>query len=133
MTGLAQGFVGARLTEARKARAISAVDLADLVGVSVQSISKYENEHQSPKLDVFHKLASQLNFPTDYFLRPITTIDERPIFWRARLTAPPASRDRAEVRLEWMKEIVDYLATFFDLPPLRIPKFEFHEDSFADF
>jgi ribosome-binding protein aMBF1 (putative translation factor) len=28
----AQGFVGARLTEARKARGISATDLADMVG-----------------------------------------------------------------------------------------------------
>ncbi|HLL31716.1 MAG TPA: helix-turn-helix transcriptional regulator [Allosphingosinicella sp.] len=38
-----QGFVGARLTEARRARGLSATDLAGLIGVSVQSISRYEN------------------------------------------------------------------------------------------
>ena len=132
MTGLAQGFVGERLIEARKARAMSAVDLADIVGVSVQSISKYENGHQSPKIDVLHKLASHLNFSVEYFLRPLASNDDCPIFWRARLTAPPAARDRAEVRLEWMKDIVEYLADYFDLPPLKLPQFDFREDNFAD-
>lgn len=135
MSVIAQGFVGARLTEARKARGLSATDLADMVGVSVQSISKYENDRQSPKLDVVHNLAALLKFPRDYFLRPVGQRDERPIFWRARLSAPPVARDRAEIRLEWMKEIVDYLAAFFDLPKLNIPLIDFSEDSFgnADF
>lgn len=131
MSVIAQGFVGARLTEARKARGVSATDLADLVGVSVQSISKYENDRQSPKLDVVHSLADILRFPHDYFLRPVPLKDDRPIFWRARLSAPPLARDRAEVRLEWMKEIVDYLACYFDLPKLNIPIIDFSEDSFG--
>ncbi|MDO8289105.1 MAG: XRE family transcriptional regulator [Parvibaculum sp.] len=129
MSVIAQGFVGARLTEARKARGISATDLADLVGVSVQSISKYENDKQSPKLDVVHNFAAVLNFPRDYFLRPVQAPDERPIFWRARLSAPPIARDRAEVRLEWMKEIVDYLGSYFELPKLNVPRIDFSEDS----
>jgi Zn-dependent peptidase ImmA (M78 family)/DNA-binding XRE family transcriptional regulator len=133
MSVVTQGFVGARLTEARRARGISATDLADLVGVSVQSISKYENDHQSPKLDVVHKLASQLKFPHDYFLRPVPAPDERPVFWRARLSAPPIARDRAEVRLEWMKEAVDYIATYFDLPALNIPEIDLPDDGFANF
>jgi len=133
MSIIAQGFVGARLTEARKARGISATDLADMVGVSVQSISKYENDRQSPKLDVVHNLAATLKFPHDYFLRPAPERDERPIFWRARLSAPPLARDRAEVRLEWMKELVDYLASFFELPALNIPTIEFSEESFGSF
>ncbi|QGM46508.1 helix-turn-helix domain-containing protein [Methylocystis heyeri] len=132
MTGIVQGFCGARLTEARKASGKSATDLAELAGVSVQSISKYENGHQNPKFDVFHKLVSILNVPRDYFFRPVPGKDERPIFWRARLTAPPTARDRAEVRLEWMKEIVDYLENYFDLPELNIPKIEFHEENIAD-
>lgn len=132
MSVIAQGFVGARLTEARKARGISATDLADMVGVSVQSISKYENDRQSPKLDVVHSLATILKFPRDYFLRPLAAQDERPIFWRARLSAPPVARDRAEVRLEWMKEIVDYLASYFDLPKLNVPIIDFSEETFGD-
>jgi len=131
MSVVTQGFVGGRLTEARRARGISATDLADMVGVSVQSISKYENDHQSPKLDVVHKLANQLNFPHDYFLRPIPVRDDKPVFWRAKLSAPPLARDRAEVRLEWLKEVVDYIATYFDLPALNIPQIELPDDGFA--
>ncbi len=132
MSIIAQGFVGARLTEARKARGISATDLADMVGISVQSISKYENDKQSPKHDVVQNFAATLKFPSEYFMRPIQYADERPIFWRARLSAPPAARDRAEVRLEWMKEVVDYLATYFDLPKLNVPLIEFYEESFGN-
>lgn len=132
MSVVVKGFVGARLTEARRARGISATDLADIVGVSVQSISKYENEHQSPKLEVVHKLASQLKFPHDYFLRPIPSVDTRPIFWRARLSAPPVARERASVRLEWLKEIVDYIATYFDLPALNVPQIDLPDDGFVD-
>ncbi len=132
MTVIAQGFVGGRLTEARRARGVSGTDLAGLIGVSVQSISKYENDHQSPKIDVLHQLARQLNFPYDYFLRPIPTADERPVFWRSRFSAPPVARERAAVRLEWMKEIVDFIATYFDLPTLNIPEIDFPKDGIVD-
>lgn len=132
MTIVAQGFVGARLAEARRARAISATDLAGLIGISVQSISKYENGHQSPKLDIVHQLEAKLNMPPGYFLRPIRPEDSRPIFWRSRLSAPPIMRDRAAVRLEWTKEVVDYIATYFDLPRLNIPKIDFPESGHVD-
>lgn len=116
------GFVGQRLLEARRARGKSAIDLAGIVGVSVQSISKYENGHQTPKLEVLHAIASALNMPRSYFMRPLSPQDERPIFWRARLSAPPVMRERAAVRLEWMKEVVDYIAGYFDLRPLNVPE-----------
>ena len=115
------GFVGPRLTEARRARGVSATDLAGMVGVSVVSISKYENGHQTPRLDVFHNLAATLKMPRSYFLRPLRTEDSCPVFWRGRLSAPPVMRDRAAVRLEWMKDVVDYVASYFELPVLNVP------------
>jgi Zn-dependent peptidase ImmA (M78 family) len=102
------------------------------VGASVQSISKYENGRQSPKLDMVHRLASQLKFPHDFFLRPVPHADDRPVFWRARLSAPPVARERAGVRLEWLKEMVDYIATYFDLPVLNVPQIDITADSFGD-
>jgi Zn-dependent peptidase ImmA (M78 family)/transcriptional regulator with XRE-family HTH domain len=130
MTLTTPGFVGRRLTEARQARGISATDLAGLVGVSLQSISKYENEHQTPKLDVLHKLAATLKMPRSYFFRPMVQADESPVYWRSRLSAPPVMRDRAAVRLEWMKELVDYIAGYFDLMPLNVPQINRPLDSF---
>lgn len=124
MSGSTPGFVGQRLVEARCARGLSATDLAGVVGVSVQSISKYENGHQTPKLEQFHAIARALNIPRDYFLRPVPLADERPVFWRAKLSAPPAKRERAAVRLEWMKEVVDYVGSYFDFPGLNIPHYD---------
>ncbi|MBL8657710.1 MAG: ImmA/IrrE family metallo-endopeptidase [Altererythrobacter sp.] len=131
MSVIAQGFVGARLTEARMALGLSATVFADLADLSVQSVSKYENDRQTPKLDGVHRFASILKVPYDYFFRPVAPKDDKPIFWRARLSAPPTARDRAEVRLEWMKELVDYLASYFDLPVLNVPRFDFSEENFG--
>lgn len=124
MTLTTPGFVGRRLTEARRARGMNAADLAGMVGVSTVSISKYENGHQTPRLDVLHTLASKLNMPRSYFLRPLGPEDERPVFWRGKLSAPPVMRERAAVRLEWLKEIVDYVASYFELPSLNVPEFK---------
>ena len=127
MTLTTPGFVGRRLTEARRARGISATDLAGMVGVSTVSISKYENGHQTPKLDVFHTLASTLRMPRPYFLRPFGVEDERPVFWRGKLSAPPVMRERAAVRLEWLKDVVDYIASYFELPTLNVPEIKADE------
>lgn len=121
MTTSTPGFIGQRLTEARCARGLSGVDLADLIDVSSVSISKYENGHQTPKIEVLHKIASTLNMPRAYFLRPCLEDEQNPIFWRAKLSVSPVKRDRAEVRLQWMKEIVDYLGDYFDFPSLNMP------------
>lgn len=127
MSAVVAGFVGQRLTEARSARGMSATDLASLIGVSTTSLSKYENGHQSPKIDTLHELASALRFPRAYFLRAMATPDERPIFWRGKLSAPPAARDRAHARLEWVKDTVDYVAGYFDLLPLNVPDFRIRD------
>lgn len=123
MSAIAAGFVGERLTEARMARGLSGVDLAGMLGVSPTSISKYENGRQSPKLDALHQMATVLRFPSAYFLRPVEAREEKPIFWRAKLSAPPVARDRAYPRLAWMKEIVEYVASYFELHPLNVPDF----------
>lgn len=124
MTATSPGFIGERLVEARRARGISATDLSGLVGVSAQSLSKYENGHQTPGIEVFHAIAAALKMPRAYFTRPLLPVDEQPVFWRARLSAPPIMRDRAAVRLEWTKDIVDYVGSFFDFPQLDIPKID---------
>lgn len=117
---IAVGFVGHRLTEARHARGVTATNLASMVQVSVQSLSKYENGHQTPRHETIDRLAAVLGLPRQYFFRPHAPLDTRPVFWRSRLSALNADLDRAFVRLEWFKEIVDYLGEFFDFKPLNL-------------
>ena len=125
---VAVGFVGARLTEARHARGINETDLASMVKVSVQSLSKYENGHQTPRRDTVDRLAETLGFPQQYFFRPLKAGDKRPVFWRAKLSAHVADLDRANVRLEWTKEVIDYLGGFFDFPSLSLLRFDVPRD-----
>lgn len=117
---IAVGFVGSRLVEARRARGITAIDLASMVQVSAQSISKYENGHQTPRRDTVDRLADTLGLPHQYFFRTQSSGDNRPVFWRSKLSAQAVDLDRASVRLEWLKDVVDYLGSFFDFPQLAL-------------
>src|SRR3546814_13124194 len=99
MTSTTPGFVGPRLTEPPRARGISATDFAGMVGVSVQSISKYEHGHQTPQLDAFHPISSALHIPRPYFLRPLAPEADRPVLCRGKLLAPPVLTHRQDVRL----------------------------------
>lgn len=121
---IAVGFVGTRLTEARRARGITASDLASMIELSVQSLSKYENGHQMPRLEIVDRMAATLGFPRQYFFRPHRHIDSLPVFWRSKLSAQATDLDRAAVRLEWLKEVVDYLGDFFDFPALSLTRLD---------
>lgn len=121
---IATGFVGTRLSEARRARGITASDLASMIQVSVQSLSKYENGHQTPRHETVDKLASTLGIPRQYFFRNQRFDDSRPVFWRSKLTAQAGDLDRAAVRLDWLKEVVDYLGDFFEFPSLDLVDFD---------
>jgi len=118
---IAAGFIGARLSQARRARAITAADLGDMTNVSSQSISKYENGHQTPRRDVVDRFVNVLRFPTQFFFRPVDETDQKPVFFRSKLSAQTIALERAKVRLDWSKEVVDYLGDFFDFPELNIP------------
>lgn len=128
MSVTATGFVGERLSQARRAQSITASDLADKIGVSVQSLSKYENGHQVPRHETVDKLAAALSMPKPYFFRVLRITDSKPVFWRSKLTAQATDLDRAAVRLDWLKEVVDYLADFLEFPQLNLSSVALPED-----
>src|SRR5262249_39903996 len=63
-----------------------------------------------------------------YFMRERKHLEINPIFWRGKTTATRAARDRAEIRLIWLSEILDYFAEFFDYPQLDLPKVDLPKD-----
>jgi Zn-dependent peptidase ImmA (M78 family)/transcriptional regulator with XRE-family HTH domain len=117
------GFRGERLIQARESWGISATSLAELVGVSAQSISHYEQNTHSPGHEVMESLASQLKFPRAFFLRPVRVGDDAPIFWRSKSAALKSARRRARVRMLWLQEIVEFVSQFFNFPDVRLPDF----------
>jgi len=116
------GFVGERLTEAREARGLTAVALADLLGVSRAAVSQYENGQVTPRPEVMFRITRVLNLPPQFFSRPIRQREPIPVFYRSMSAATKTARTRAEWRMEWLcEEIVPYLCSLVDFPEVEFP------------
>ena len=63
-----------RLKEARKRKNLSQVKLAELTGVNVMNISRYERGEHKPNTEILTKLANVLDVTTDFLMSG--TIDE---------------------------------------------------------
>lgn len=65
-------IVSIKIKQGRILNALSLQDLADLVGVSKQMISKYEKGDSMPSSKILIKLAKSLKVKMDYFFMPST-------------------------------------------------------------
>lgn len=117
----AKSFIGERLTQAREARLMTATSVADILGVSLATISSYEHGRQKPPVEVMERLASILNVAGEYFSAAIPAFSSERIFWRSMNYATKGARSRAKRRYEWLQEIAIYLGEHFDFPALDIP------------
>jgi len=57
-----------RLITLRKERSLTQQQMAEIVGVHVNSLKKYENEQAQPSLDALKKIALALHVSTDFLL-----------------------------------------------------------------
>lgn len=57
-----------RIRELRIAKNMSQVKLAELIGVTKQSVSNWENDNIQPSVDIVIKLALIFDVSTDYLL-----------------------------------------------------------------
>jgi Zn-dependent peptidase ImmA (M78 family)/DNA-binding XRE family transcriptional regulator len=110
------GFRAARLRAAREARGISAISLADLVGVSRAAISQYEHGKQTPSPQVLRQIADRLNLPVHHFLAPLPLDAKETVFYRSFTSATKSARLRAQRRYEWFRDLVVLLRRFVKFP-----------------
>lgn len=115
------GFIGDRLREAREARGISGIALADMLGVTRQAVSQYETGSATPAPDVLDRISRVLNIPERFFWRPIQRTPLGTIFYRSFAAATKTARTRAERRYGWLREIVYHLEEFIELPAPEFP------------
>ena len=74
-------FYGERLRSARMYRGLTLTELAKRTEISKQSISLYENDNNTPDYMKVRLLASELNFPYDYFFQKVMLQKQKqPIF-----------------------------------------------------
>ena len=82
-----------RIALARRRRGLTHVELSELVGVSAQSLSNYENGRQAPYEEVVERLAMALNFPTAFFYaKEADPITPQAVSFRARSKPSFATR-----------------------------------------
>lgn len=107
-------MVGERIKLARKAKGFSLRELAELVGVSPQAISKYERDLDMPSSGVLLRLAKAFGVNIEYFFRTI----------RVNLSVP-AYRKTSALRLREehivLAQIQEWLERYLELEALFPP------------
>lgn len=120
-------FVGARLKEAREARGLTAISLAELIGVSRQAVSQYEHGSVTPHPAVMSRITTALNLPYEFFWQPSRSVSGN-VFFRTISTGEKNCRIRGNWRVQWLEDIYDYLQEYVQFPPLNLPEFDIPED-----
>ena len=66
-------MIGTKIAELRKEQGMSQEELADRLGISRQSVSKWESGQSSPELEKILQLSEVFHVSTDYLLKEDTT------------------------------------------------------------
>lgn len=114
-------FNGRQLRDAREARGLTAVGLADLIGLTRASVSSYERGLSTPSPDAMQRIVAVLNLPPQFFWDQGLCELSEPIFYRSMSAATKAARTRAERRFNWLRRIVRFLRDFVEYPHLDFP------------
>lgn len=109
-------FNSDRLRTARERRMLSAKGLAEGVGVSTVSLSKYENGHD-PGAPMVARLAQELDYPVDFFYRdPLERLDTSTVSFRSLSRMKAKERRAAEAAGSLGIELYEWIDNRFNLP-----------------
>lgn len=127
------GFIGFRLSQARKLRRKNISALANDLGMSRATVSAYEKGTISPSPEIMGEICKCLDMPLDFFINDYhgQCNNNGPIFYRSYISALRLARESAEVKNEILSEIVDYLAQYIDFPIINVPEFDVPSDPTA--
>lgn len=117
-------FAPERLIQVLAARRLSQVQLANMVGVSPPTVSKWRAGQQAPTNEVLDRLANVVNIEAEWFTRPLSQSCTKPLF-RSNASAHVAARSMLEARLAWAIEITEKLEEYVDYPLVNLPARQF--------
>lgn len=120
-------IVPLRLKQARVSRSMSMNDLAEMVGVTRQTISQYEMGKIEPSDKVLNDMSLYLKYPVQFFYKEIlqSQVNNSLIFFRSKKTTKVKDKNAAEIKINLFKEINDYLEKFVDFPKVNFPEIEY--------
>lgn len=115
-------ILGYRLKEARIARGYSLEDLAKQIGITRQSLSKYENEDMKIPSENLINIANILEFPISFFKKDkrIDGIGDSPVFFRSLRKAGSKVKDSLSQNVEFLEEIYSYFTQYINFPQVDI-------------
>jgi len=117
------GFVPSRLVEAREARGLTQLALADHVGLSRSTVSAYELGDATPSPACLERIANCLGVPVRLLLRPQVAPEPGATFLRAPRTVSPSLSARAERWAKWAGDAAFDMGDAVTLPPVDFPDF----------
>lgn len=109
-------FNSIRLKTARERRMLTAKGLAERVGVTAVTLSKYENGH-SPDEATAQRLANALSYPVEFFYRDgPERLDTDSVSFRSLARMKAKERRAAEAAGSLGIELYEWIDTRFNLP-----------------
>lgn len=108
--------VPARITEARESRAVSMEDLAENIGVTRQSVSKYERGIVSPSQEMLQSMAFYLQFPVSFFYKKETTdsAERSALFFRSNSGVSKKVKTACKYQVKWTDDVKQHLELYVD-------------------
>ena len=120
---MTNAIVPSRITEARETRALSMEDLAEKIGVTRQSISKYEHGIVRPSPEVLQDISLCLDFPIEFFY--ITEMGENAgsssLFFRSNANIAKKVKTACKYQVKWVNEIKKQLEQYVDFVERDVP------------
>lgn len=117
------GFIGDRLRQARLALKLTQTQLAELIEKKPNTVSAYEADKITPTDDVLRQISTILGQPIEYFYKPIPNLKRNAIFYRSMKSSTKTARDKAEARLEMLREIHLFTQNYIEFPKVHFPDF----------
>ena len=114
-------FKGQRLRQAREARGLTIISLAEILNISRYTFSKYEKDELAPDADLLEQISLRLAMPIEFFFCAPPAPDTAPTFYRSLSAATKNARRKAELRADWLREAVDFLEELVEFPMVNIP------------
>ena len=128
--------IASRITEAREARAISMEDLAESIGVTRQSVSKYERGIINPSPEMLQAISDALNFPLEFFYKTEQKklASSSPLFFRSNSNIAKKVKTACKYQIKWANEIKKQLEKYVDFVEQDIPTLdkEYKDLTFED-
>ena len=110
-----------KLRIARVLSGYSLTDLAEVLGISKQSLSQYENGIE-PRSDILLKILKELNCTMEFLEKPFQDdVIIKNKFFRATAAATANERKNQETKTTMVIRLYEFLQNFLDLPALDIP------------